>query len=157
MDTLYISMNRYIHQHTVLKSVMTFVCQYSPYITLCVYPCLLIYLIIQQSSLFWITVFKPFIALVIVTILRKIVNRPRPYESLPIQPLLGHKTGESFPSRHTLSAFIIALVCFPVSTVLGYFCIVIAILISVSRVIAGVHYISDIFIAICIAFLIHII
>ena len=150
-------MNRYIHQHAYLKSVMTFICQYFPYITLCLYPCLLIYLMIQQSSLFWPTVLKPLIALVIVTVLRKIINRPRPYEVLPIQPLLGHKTGESFPSRHTLSAFIIAFVSFNVSMTLGYMCFIIATLISISRVIAGVHYISDIFIAICIALIIHII
>jgi len=72
-----------------------------------------------------------------------------------IVPLLEHKQGESFPSRHTLSAFIIALVCFPVHIVLGIFAFIIAIMISATRILAGVHYMSDVVVAIIIAFVIY--
>lgn len=70
-----------------------------------------------------------------------------------IQPLIGHKHGESFPSRHTVSAFIIALVCLPVNLYLGVFALIVASMMSLCRILAGVHYISDVLVSVIIALL----
>ena len=85
------------------------------------------------------------------TIFRKIVNRPRPYDHMDIKPLKGHKHGESFPSRHSVSACIIALICFYANTYIGIFACIIAIIVSLTRIFSGVHHISDVFAAIIIA------
>ena len=52
---------------------------------------------------------------------------------------------------------IIALVCFGINIYLGIFALVIALLICISRIMAGVHYISDVFVSIIIAFMIYMI
>ena len=100
------------------------------------------------------TIIKPLSAFLIVTLFRKVVNRPRPYEAMNIEPLLTHKQGESFPSRHTVSAFIIALMFTHVNVYLGIMALIVAIIISGSRILAGVHYISDVVVAILIAIII---
>lgn len=53
-------------------------------------------------------------------------------------------SGESMPSRHTASAFIIAITVFYFNRYLGIVAIIIATLIALSRVLAGVHFIRDV-------------
>ncbi len=155
MEKFYHTLSDYIHQNPLLENVTIQVCHYFPYITFGIYPCVLVYLFLIKSPLLFITIIKPLSAFLLVTIFRKIINRKRPYESMTIKPLLEHKKGESFPSRHTVSAFIISLVCFNVNIYLGIFTFIIAIIISVSRILAGVHYISDVLVSIIIAFVIY--
>ena len=73
---------------------------------------------------------------------------------MDIEPLIKHKQGESFPSRHTVSAFAIAFACLKVSLPLGIVMLLLAITVSLSRILCGVHYISDVISAIVIAFII---
>lgn len=155
MEKYYQSLLSYIHHSPKLEKLIIKICHSFPYITFGLYPCVLLYLLIIKSDLLFMTIIKPLSAFLIVTIFRKIINRPRPYESMNIEPLLQHKQGESFPSRHTVSAFIIALVCFDVNIYLGIFAMIVAIIISISRILAGVHYISDVFVSIVIAFMIY--
>ena len=68
-----------------------------------------------------------------------------------IEPLVGHKHGESFLSRHTLSAFIIALICFYANIYVGIFALIVAMILSGCRILAGVHFISDVLAGIVIA------
>lgn len=157
MERLYQLMLNYIHQYSLLERNIIFLCHYLPYITFGLYPCLLIYLFFIKSDLLLITIIKPLSAFLFVTLFRKIINRKRPYETMQINPLFKHKSGESFPSRHTVSAFIIALVCFYVNIYLGIFALSIAIMISISRILAGVHYISDVIASIVIAVIIYLI
>ena len=50
------------------------------------------------------------------SVLRAVLNRPRPYQQLGFVPLLPKETlGRSFPSRHALSAAVIAAAWLPVS------------------------------------------
>lgn len=155
MEKFYQSLLSYIHHFPIIEKITIKICHYFPYITFGLYPCILIYLLIIKSDLLLMTIIKPLSAFLIVTIFRKIINRPRPYENMDIEPLLEHKKGESFPSRHTVSAFIIALVCFPINLYLGIFAIIVATIISISRILAGVHYISDVIVSIFIAFMIY--
>lgn len=154
MEKFYQNMLNQIHQSIFIEKTVLFICRFFPYITFCLYPCLLLYLFITKDSLLFVTFIKPLTAFLIVSIFRKIVNRKRPYETMNIEPLLEHKQGESFPSRHTVSAFIIALVCLDINLYLAIFALIIAIFISLSRILAGVHYISDVIAAIVIAFII---
>jgi len=157
MEKFYQTFLNYIYQSPFLKNTIIFICKYFPYITFTLYPCILIYLFCIKSPLLLSTILRPLLAFLFVTIFRKIIDRPRPFVTMNIQPLLQHKSGESFPSRHTLSAFIIAFVCFNVNTYLGIFACIIASIISLSRILSGVHYISDVISAIIIAFIFYII
>lgn len=157
MEQFYQTMLTYIHQRSYLEKTILAITKYVPYITFCLYPCLLIYLFIHKSPLLLATFFKPLGAFITVTIIRKIVNRPRPYEAMDIIPLKQHKSGESFPSRHAVSSMIIALVCFPISFPLGVVTTIIASIMCISRILAGVHYISDVVVAIMIALLFYLI
>lgn len=90
-------------------------------------------------------VFVPFTAFVAVTVLRKFINAPRPYTKYNITPLIHKdKAYESFPSRHTLSITIIAMTGLYTDVRLGILLWFFAVLLAVSRVLAGVHFIKDV-------------
>ena len=141
----------YIRKHPQLKKSVIFMTQYFPYITFCLYPCVLVYLYLNKSPYLSAAIYKPLGAFLFVTIFRKLINRPRPYDCMNIEPLVGHKHGESFPSRHTLSAFIIALICFYANIYVGIFALIVAMILSGCRILAGVHFISDVLAGIVIA------
>lgn len=87
----------------------------------------------------------PLVTFILCTIIRYVINEERPYEVMNINPLIKKdKKGQSFPSRHTLSAVIIAMCGFYINTVMGSILMVISIIIAIIRPIAGVHYIKDV-------------
>lgn len=90
-------------------------------------------------------VLYPAIGFFVVTVVRKIINSPRPYEAWAIVPILKKETkGQSFPSRHVFSASIIGTVFCSQSWLLGGFILILALLLAVIRVIGGVHYPRDV-------------
>ena len=155
METIYQSMLHNIRKYPRLQIIIIGFTRYIPIITFIVYPSLVIYLLYTKNNLLIETIWKPLTSFLIVTIFRKIINRKRPYEIMDINPLVKHKQGESFPSRHTVSAFAIAFVCLQVNLSLGITMLVLAVIVSSSRILCGVHYISDVLSAIIIALLIN--
>ena len=82
----------------------------------------------------WPALVVPASAFVVGTLVRKLIDRPRPYTALGFTPLFPKdKTGQSMPSRHCFSAAAIAGTAWYVLPPLGA---VLAVL--------GVHYISDV-------------
>lgn len=154
MESFYYTMLNNINKQPYLKKIIIKLSKYTPIITFIIYPSVILYLLILKSPLLFETIFHPLIAFILVTILRKIINRKRPYERMNITPLVHHKQGESFPSRHTVSAFAIAFACLKVNTYLGIIMLIIACIIACSRILCGVHYISDVISAIAIAYII---
>lgn len=154
METFYQTTLTYIHSHSNLKKIIIILARYAPIITFIVYPSLIIYLFFANSPLLLETILRPLSAFILVTLIRKIINRKRPYETMDIIPLSKHKQGESFPSRHTVSAFTIAFACLNVNVTLGGFMIILAIIIACTRILCGVHYLSDVISAIVIALII---
>lgn len=79
------------------------------------------------------------------TALRRLIDRPRPYEALDFAPLFPKDTrGQSFPSRHCFSAAGIAVAAWYVSPPLAGVLALLALLIALTRVLCCVHYISDV-------------
>ena len=77
--------------------------------------------------------------------LRARLDRPRPYDQPGFTPLVQKDThGRSFPSRHALSAAVLAMVWLYFYPAVGWCMIVIALLIAVVRVLTGVHHIRDV-------------
>ena len=88
----------------------------------------------------------PCTGLFFVEILRRIFNRPRPYERTDIQPVIGKKKqGGSFPSRHLFSAFVIGTVWLFYALPVGIALLVLGLVLGYIRFAAGIHYPSDLF------------
>lgn len=84
----------------------------------------------------------PFLA---VSVFRRLYNRPRPYEKLSITPLIPrNKQGQSFPSRHVFSAFVIAMCWLFYVPWIGGGLLVLACILAAIRVIGGIHFPSDV-------------
>ena len=82
---------------------------------------------------------------VILSLLRKKINAPRPYEEWDIKPLLDRDSpGQSMPSRHVFSASIISMACLHASLSVGVILLVLSALLGLVRVLGGVHYPKDV-------------
>ena len=85
----------------------------------------------------------PFLSLVCVYVLRLFIKRKRPYEQ-GITPLVEkNSTGNSFPSRHTTSAFAIGTSLLSVFLPLGVLSLVCGLVFFYTRMVLGWHYPSD--------------
>ena len=92
-----------------------------------------------------IYVFIPASGFVILSLLRKKINAPRPYEVWEIVPLLDRDSpGQSMPSRHVFSATIISMASFHASLSLGVILLVFSAFLGLVRVLGGVHYPKDV-------------
>lgn len=110
------------------------------------YALLIVYVFCSESKEAIVRViFVPAVTFLLCTVLRHVFNRKRPYETLNITPLIPKdKKGHSFPSRHVVSATIIMMAASYVNIWIGLVLFVICVVVSVFRVLAGVHYISDV-------------
>ncbi|MBE6824153.1 MAG: phosphatase PAP2 family protein [Ruminococcaceae bacterium] len=119
-----------------------------PVIMMVFYPVQLIYLFVTtgfNNEVFLKATFVPLFVLIFVTVLRYIVNAKRPYEVYDYAPVVSKKTkGKSFPSRHTASAFIIAMAFLYIQTSLGVIMLCLATVIAITRVLSGVHFVRDV-------------
>ncbi len=122
------------------------------------YPILLVYLFFyaRLSSYFSFrkALLVPAISFVLLSLFRKWINRPRPYEKFDVAPIIKKDTkGQSFPSRHVFSATMIAMTFLLMSpwNWLGVLFLFVSIALAVVRVISGVHFISDVIVGIAVA------
>lgn len=117
-----------------------------PLLMYCAYPALLMGLLIQRK---WALLFReaavPLAVFLGVTVLRHWHNSPRPYEVWGTPPLFPRfKKGHSFPSRHSAAASVIAMAFWYINPAAGSVMLAAAMLIAVSRVLAGVHFVRDV-------------
>ena len=97
------------------------------------------------GALFRSVLLVPAAALLLGTLLRRCINAPRPYDAPGFTPLLEKETkGRSFPSRHALSAGVIAAAWLAVFPPMGLVLLVLAAGVCLTRVLAGVHYPLDV-------------
>ncbi len=119
-----------------------------PVIMMVFYPLQLAYLLVTEgfeNEIFLKATLVPLGVLIIVTAMRYIINAKRPYEKYNYTPVVKKDTkGKSFPSRHTASAFIIAMAFLYIDTTLGVIMLVLATIIAITRVLSGVHFIHDV-------------
>ena len=87
----------------------------------------------------------PAFGFVLLTLVRKWINQPRPYETWGIVPLLDKdSSGNSMPSRHVFSATIISMTCVHANLSVGLILLVFSALLGLVRVLGGVHYPKDV-------------
>ena len=119
-----------------------------PLLMMVFYPVEAVYLLVTEgigSQIFLRFTLIPLGTFLLITAVRAIINAQRPYEKFDYTPVVRKATkGKSFPSRHTVSAFIIAMAFLYINTRLGVVMLAIAAVIAVTRVLAGVHFIRDV-------------
>lgn len=135
-----------IKNSKVIYCTLQYIYHFLPLVMVGIYPVMVIIKGIKGIDLnFWLMIAVPAFTLVLITIMRKIIKRKRPYEKFETPPLFERDgEGDSFPSRHTASAFIIAMSGFSLSPYLGAGLLVVAVLIGISRILSGVHFFTDV-------------
>ena len=112
------------------------------------YPLTLIYLYTQKKSDLNRMILVPLIGFIVLSVFRKLINRTRPYIKYNYEPILNQDNiGESFPSRHTFSIFIITYGIYTLNPSLGIVLLGLAFILAMMRFIGGVHYLSDVLVA----------
>jgi membrane-associated phospholipid phosphatase len=82
---------------------------------------------------------------VILSLLRRVINAPRPYELYEFfEAPPKRKKGKSFPSRHAFSIFAIGTLCLFVNPLLGALTLALGILMCIFRVLLGIHFVRDV-------------
>lgn len=130
-----------------LSKALSFLNKLLTYIIFAAYPTMLIYLFIKKDELLLRAIIVPASSFMILSIFRRIINLPRPYEVYSIPPVISKKTkGKSFPSRHVFCVALIgmtALYAFD-SCFIGIVIIIIAVMMAFLRVFSGVHFPRDV-------------
>lgn len=135
----------FFKNHKTANKILKISYKLLPAIIFVSYPLMLIYIFIFQRKDLLSMIIIPAGVFVSVTVLRKLINRKRPYEVYDIPSVFKKETvGNSMPSRHTASALIISLAMLKINPYLGIAFLLISLLIAISRIFAGVHFISDV-------------
>ena len=91
---------------------------------------------------------------ILLSVIRKQINWPRPYEIGMLPPLLDREgKGSSMPSRHVFSAAIISIVAWGVNPILSILGLSLALLLAGVRVLAGLHFVRDVVVGFVVALL----
>jgi len=117
-----------------------------------VYLLTLVYLMLLGDIRLVRVLLVPAACFALVTLLRPLINRTRPYDRFQAEPVGRYRPGKgkSMPSRHAASAAAIAFAVihlFPhpvIALAMG----LLALLIAALRVLSGQHYISDVLAAV---------
>lgn len=134
-----------IKNNKTLYNVIKFLYKFLPLVLFLGYPIMVIYLVAVWDLRFIKVLTIPAVTFLAVTVMRILINRPRPYEKYSFTPVFPKDTkGKSFPSRHTASAFIISYAFLYICPVLGVISMVISAFLSLLRPVVGVHYVSDV-------------
>lgn len=123
--------------------ILKFLYKFLPYVVAVFYFIMILFLILQKDTRLFRILFVPIFIFFVGTAMRSKINAKRPYEK-ELVPLIPKETkGNSFPSRHLLSAGVI----FACAMYLHQFVLILLILsivIGICRVLAGVHSFLDV-------------
>jgi membrane-associated phospholipid phosphatase len=157
-EEMYAKIYDWFTKRPSMLSTLKFLYKLMPFIYICSYIALILYALLycNKIELFKI-IFIPFLAFLFTTIIRKIIDMPRPYTKYNITPLIKkNKAGQSFPSRHTVSAVVIAMSWLYVDITTGIILLIFSVLLGIIRVLSGVHFIADVVSAFAISILLSI-
>ena len=109
------------------------------------YPALCLWLLFFSRERLLRCVLVPGIMFVLISAARRLINRPRPYEKLGFVPIITKdKRGQSMPSRHVFSVFVIAMTFLYINPWLSLPFFLIGIILCTVRILGEVHYPSDV-------------
>ncbi len=127
------------------KKIVKYIAKLLPLFFIVIYSLGIIYVAVFKNTHIIKFICVPLFTLLSVSIIRKLVKRKRPFEKIPdIEPIIHHENGESFPSRHTVSSVIISMAFIYINPQIGIIMLIISFFVGLSRIMAGVHYPSDV-------------
>lgn len=148
LDTqLFYLLNNLAGQSRVFDSIVVFLASYLAYILVALFLALVFFSQYPRRKKWEIVLVTGTSAVIarlgVTELIRFLYPRPRPFSVLPVHQLLTD-TAWSFPSGHATFFFAMATAIYFYNKKWGIGFFIATILITVSRVIAGVHYPSDI-------------
>ena len=149
----YLALYTWVHSRPRLARTLAVTDTVITYLTVAVYGFFLGYLVFGDlitGLRFLAVTATPF---VIITLVRHLINAPRPYEVFEHDALAqikkSGKAGHAFPSRHVASVFIIGsalcFVCLPagISLIAGISLMALGAILGACRVLLGRHFVRD--------------
>ncbi len=142
----YIRLMNFISHRKPLKQAVEILYKLLPVFMFIGYPLIVIVNGFSHSVIrLALAIGVPALTLGVSLVMRRLVNRQRPYEKFNASSIIKkEKKGQSFPSNHSVCAFVIAMSGFSVNPTVGIVLSVIALMIALTRIFSGVHYISDV-------------
>lgn len=140
----YIKLNNFIKSHKKLEKAIIFIDKGFPKPVMWIFYSMLFFLAIKKDKRVFACASIPWIDFYIVTKIRNKINRKRPFENLGFEPIVPHSKGKSCPSRHASSSVIITFAVYFISPFWGIITGIISFFVCFSRILTGVHYISDV-------------
>ena len=146
MNDFYINLNKKISSNSAMCKLLNIANKSITTYVYCMFTAIMIYLLFAQRfhEHIVITLFCG-AGFFLVTFIRRYIIRIRPFAKYGFQPIIKCKKQDcSMPSRHTYSVFVIAIATFLIHPALFAFNIFCGIVLALTRILSGVHYISDI-------------
>ncbi|PIT92677.1 MAG: hypothetical protein COU08_01635 [Candidatus Harrisonbacteria bacterium CG10_big_fil_rev_8_21_14_0_10_42_17] len=143
---LFASLFRFAHQNAFLDFFIVFLAEYLIYILLIAF---VVYLFLESQwrvRFYRLALFAFSFILargLFVTLLKYFIDRPRPFIVLNLDPLFW-ASHAAFPSGHTSVLFVMAGVAYFFHRRMSWLFVFLGLLIGIFRVVAGVHWPSDI-------------
>lgn len=144
---LFTTFNNLAGQNTIVDGFVVFCANYLIYLLFAGVGVALVYLLTQKKwrpiILFCLSVG---IAFVLMLIAEQLFPSDRPFVGATVTMLIEHEANQSFPSSHTAAAMAVALslLCFTPFKKWGAVAVIAALLVGLSRIVAGVHFPLDI-------------
>lgn len=144
---LFFLLNGLAGQSPALDGVIIFFAQYLAYLLVVLFLALLFFSQYRKGEKLWILLVAGASSIiagfVLTPLIRFFYHHPRPFVVLQVHQLLTDSSW-SFPSRHAAFFFALATALYLYNKKWGTFFFIAAALMGTGRVIAGVHYPSDI-------------
>jgi len=140
----YLRLASFFASHPRLKHLLCCLCRLLPAIVMLVYPVILFVLLLSHRAIPWGQIIPPALTLTGTIVLRRFFPHQRPFEVFSLSPLIPHKPGGSFPSRHSASALAIALVAFDLHPWAGMILTILAAIIGATRILTFLHFPRDV-------------
>ncbi len=144
----YLSLYTAVYSRRTLSGILRVLSEVITYLTVAAYGVFIGFCAVKDTPLclsFLAVTATPFIA---VTVMRRVINSPRPYEVFECEELSylkeKGKRGSSFPSRHVASSFIIGSALTFVVPPVGIVILALGALLGACRVLLGRHFIRDV-------------
>lgn len=144
-NNIYIKTTKYINSHNKLHKALIVVNYVLTAIMYMSFLVLLMVLAYKRDRRIVAVILVCGVSFVLVSVFRYFYNAPRPYVKYGYKPAVEKdKQGQSMPSRHVFSAFIIAMTFLWINPIYSIVLFVVSTLIAIHRVAVGVHFIKDV-------------
>ncbi|MFH1759214.1 MAG: phosphatase PAP2 family protein [Patescibacteria group bacterium] len=135
-------------KYWLMDGLAVFFAEYLPYLLLLVFLFLIFFTHRNWQSRRYFIFFSVFSALLarglFVEIIRFFYYRPRPFITLDFEPLIGHVANGAMPSGHATMFFALATLMFFINKKHLWYFLLGALLISIGRIVVGVHWPLDV-------------